>query len=156
MSGTGIRWAICKSAPCSRQITTPASHHSVFAGQMPFLPPNQQRQSTEGNSTEGNGAVYYICNSFTVITDQSQHHCCIDNSTVTIVLLLTWNCYATKLQLSQKCYKNSRLWCLVFGMPPFNLILRTASRKCFGCSGPVSSHSFITSNAATQSSIMLT
>ena len=27
---SGIRWAICKSAPCSRQITTPAPHHSVF------------------------------------------------------------------------------------------------------------------------------
>ena len=40
-----ISWAICKSAPCSRQITTPAPHHSVFTGQMPFLPPNQQRQS---------------------------------------------------------------------------------------------------------------
>ena len=25
-----ISWAICKSAPRSRQITTPASHHSVF------------------------------------------------------------------------------------------------------------------------------
>ena len=30
VSGSGIRWAICKSAPCSRQITTPAPHHSVF------------------------------------------------------------------------------------------------------------------------------
>jgi len=26
----------------------PASHHSVFTGWMPFLPPNQQHQSTEG------------------------------------------------------------------------------------------------------------
>ena len=26
----GPCWAICKSAPCSRQITTPASHHSVL------------------------------------------------------------------------------------------------------------------------------
>jgi len=26
-----------------------APHHSVFTGRMPFLPPNQQRQSTEGN-----------------------------------------------------------------------------------------------------------
>jgi len=26
----------------------PASHHSVFTGRIPFLPPNQQRQSTEG------------------------------------------------------------------------------------------------------------
>ena len=30
MSGNGISWAICKSAPRSRQITTPATHHSVF------------------------------------------------------------------------------------------------------------------------------
>ena len=48
MSGSGISWAICKSAPCSRQITTPAPHHSFFTGRMPFLPPNQQHQSTEG------------------------------------------------------------------------------------------------------------
>jgi len=49
VSGSGISWAICKSAPRSRQITTPALHHSVFTDWMPFLPPNQQRQSTEGN-----------------------------------------------------------------------------------------------------------
>ena len=49
MSGSDISWAICKSASRSRQITTPAPHHSVFTGRMPFLPPNQQRQSTEGN-----------------------------------------------------------------------------------------------------------
>ena len=30
VSGSEIRWAICKSAPCSRQITTPARHRSVF------------------------------------------------------------------------------------------------------------------------------
>ena len=48
MSGSGISWAICKSAPRSRQITTPVPHHSVFTGRMPFLLPNQQHQSTEG------------------------------------------------------------------------------------------------------------
>ena len=48
VSGSGISWAICKSALRSSQITMPAPHHSVFTGQMPFLPPNQQRQSTEG------------------------------------------------------------------------------------------------------------
>ena len=46
MSGSGISWAICKSAPRSRQITTPVPHHSFFTGRMPFLLPNQQRQST--------------------------------------------------------------------------------------------------------------
>jgi len=49
-SGRGINWAICKSAPRSKQITMPAPHHSVFTGRMPFLPPNQQRLSTEGTN----------------------------------------------------------------------------------------------------------
>jgi len=31
-----------------------------FTGRMPFLPPNQQRQSTEGKSTEGNGKLTEI------------------------------------------------------------------------------------------------
>ena len=48
VSGSGISWAICKSAPRSRQITTPAPHHSVFYRPDALLPPNQQRQSTEG------------------------------------------------------------------------------------------------------------
>ena len=50
VSGSGISWAICKSASRSRQITTPAHHQSVFTGRMSFLPPNQQRQSTEGKT----------------------------------------------------------------------------------------------------------
>jgi len=46
---SGISWAICKSfAPHSRQITTPIPQHSVFTGRMPFLPPSQQHQSSEG------------------------------------------------------------------------------------------------------------
>ena len=52
VSGSGISWAICKSASRSRQITMLVPHHSsFFAGRMPFLPPNQQRQSTEGNTS---------------------------------------------------------------------------------------------------------
>ena len=30
VSGSGISWTICQSAPRSRQITMPAPHHSVF------------------------------------------------------------------------------------------------------------------------------
>ena len=30
VSSSGVSWTICKSAPRSRQVTTPASHHSVF------------------------------------------------------------------------------------------------------------------------------
>ena len=50
MSGSGISRAICKSAHRSRQITTPAPHPQFFTGWMSFLPPNQQRQSTEGTA----------------------------------------------------------------------------------------------------------
>jgi len=52
VSGSGISWAICKSAPCFRQTTTPALKTrplSFFTDRMSFMPPNQQRQSTEGN-----------------------------------------------------------------------------------------------------------
>ena len=47
LSGSGISWAICKSAPRSRQITTPAPHHSVFYRPDAF--PVAQRQSTLGS-----------------------------------------------------------------------------------------------------------
>jgi len=30
VSGSGISWAICKSAPCSRQIIMPVPRHSIF------------------------------------------------------------------------------------------------------------------------------
>jgi len=47
VSGSGICLAVCKSAPHPRQ---PRQHPTTqfFTGRMPFMPPNQQRQSTEG------------------------------------------------------------------------------------------------------------
>ena len=51
VSGSGISWAICKSANRFRQITMPAPHRSVFYRPNAFLPPNQQRRSNESNST---------------------------------------------------------------------------------------------------------
>ena len=50
VSGSGICWAMCKSASNPRQ---PRQHHTTqfFTGRMPFLLPNQQRESTEGNTT---------------------------------------------------------------------------------------------------------
>jgi len=49
VSGSGIIWTICKSAPRSREITMPTPHHSGFYRPEPFLLPNQQPQSTEGH-----------------------------------------------------------------------------------------------------------
>jgi len=63
MGGSDISWTICKSfAPRSRQITMPVPHHWAFTGRMPFLPPNQQRQSTEGKCLMPQGITkeFYI------------------------------------------------------------------------------------------------
>jgi len=69
VSGSGISWAICKSAPRSRQITTPQITTQFFTGRMPFLPPNQQRQSTEGtvckNYRKGETLAHYFIRSET-------------------------------------------------------------------------------------------
>ena len=56
VSGSAIR----KSAPCSRQITTPAPHHCFFTGRIPFLPRNQQRQSTESISHNNQNFVGWM------------------------------------------------------------------------------------------------
>ena len=61
VSGSGISWAICKSTPCSRQITMPTTHHSVFYRPDALLPPNQQRQSTEGMIFRGIRYFINIC-----------------------------------------------------------------------------------------------
>ena len=76
VSGCGISWAVCKSAPRSRQITTPTPHHSVFTGRMPFLPPNQQRQSTEGKNTTSSAFKLFtiiICTSTCILTATVSH-----------------------------------------------------------------------------------
>ena len=68
VSGSGISWAICKSASRSRQITTPAPTTQFFTGRMPFLPPNQQHQSTEGFSSTYSRINYSCCCSSQVYT----------------------------------------------------------------------------------------
>ena len=42
---------VCTSLQTDNHTSTPLL--SFFTGRMPFLPPNQQCQSTEGRSTEG-------------------------------------------------------------------------------------------------------
>jgi len=49
VSSSGISWAICKAAPCPRQITMPEPHHSVIY-RPDALP---AAQPTASKSTEG-------------------------------------------------------------------------------------------------------
>jgi len=59
LSGSGISWATCKSAPRPRQVTTPASHHPVFYRPDALPAAQQQSQSTEGNLSHA--VTYLIC-----------------------------------------------------------------------------------------------
>jgi len=78
VSGSGIRWAICKSAPCSRQITMPAAHHSSFlqAGCPSCRPTNSvkvleavSRYMKTNNETVNNRLCWPSS------TEQSTQHC---------------------------------------------------------------------------------
>ena len=68
VSGSDISWAICKSAPRSRQITAPALHYSSFvqAG-CPSCRPTNSVKALKAQSTEGTvesaiqNVEYYIC-----------------------------------------------------------------------------------------------
>ena len=63
VSGSGISWAICKSAPRSRQITTPAPHHSVLlqAGCPSCHPTNSIKALKANQSTEGHTGITPRC-----------------------------------------------------------------------------------------------
>jgi len=65
VSGSGISWAICKSARSSRQITMPAPHHSVFlqAGCPSCHPTNSVKalKATLPDTGPLNGCVCVYC-----------------------------------------------------------------------------------------------
>ena len=71
VSGSGISWAICKSAPHPRQL---CQHPTTqfFTGRMPFLPPNQQRQSTEVIVMY---SVNSCCQSLTLLLNATDIYC---------------------------------------------------------------------------------
>jgi len=57
---SGMSWAVCKSAPRSRQITTPATHHSVFLqAECPFWRPTNSVKAL-------NGKLDDLCRSYSI------------------------------------------------------------------------------------------
>ena len=62
VSGSGISWAICKSAPHSRQITTPAPHHSVFTGPdaLPAAQATASKHLRQNLYTDCSGVCYVV------------------------------------------------------------------------------------------------
>jgi len=70
-----ISWAICKSAPCTRQITTPVPHHSVFY--RPDALPAAQPTSSKHYTTLWNIYSGTVCNKHvhSTMTRSSRFHC---------------------------------------------------------------------------------
>ena len=63
VSGSGIRWAICKSAPHSRQITTPVPHRSVFLQTgCPSRRPTNSVKALKANVTWYKTVKNWTCN----------------------------------------------------------------------------------------------
>ena len=90
VSGSGISWAICKSAPRHRQVTIPAPHHSFFTGRMPFLPPNQHCQSTEGNKVATLATLLpSVLRSLKIIDDDNDTYCFSSVSVCVIIIILS-------------------------------------------------------------------
>jgi len=57
LSGSGISWAICKSAPHPRQITMPAPTTQFFTGWMPFCRPANSVIALKANVDEINKSL---------------------------------------------------------------------------------------------------
>ena len=62
MSGSGISWAVWKSAPCSRQTTPPAPHHSVFyrPDALPAVQPTASKHWRQQISETTLTVLYYM------------------------------------------------------------------------------------------------
>ena len=85
VSGSGISWAICKSAPRSREITMPAPHYSVFyrPDALPAAQPTASKHwrlkalnlCRAENFTRFNYEIFEICKQTDIRADCSTSHC---------------------------------------------------------------------------------
>jgi len=72
VSGSGFSWAICKSAPRSRQINTPAPHYSVFyrLDALPATQPTVSKHWRHGRQTCG---IHYFGQCHQIIHRNTQN-----------------------------------------------------------------------------------
>ena len=98
MSSRGISWAICKSAPCSRQITTPAPHRSVFY-RPDALPSTQPTASKHWREN-----VNHLTNSLHILLVLSL-------ATANNYTALSWHRTITNKVQKRHCASNNLLYC---------------------------------------------
>ena len=95
MSGSGISWAISKSAPCYRQTTTPAPHHSLFyrPDALPTAQTTASKHWKRENEKQWNHARKWtiVLNvSVNVSQQQIQHLHCYKDLSSSCMLLWTY------------------------------------------------------------------
>ena len=88
VSGSGISWAICKSAPCSRQITTPAPHHSVFY--RPDALPVAQPTASKHWRPVCKSVCLVLNNNFLLLSLCNKFQWKLNNSKTMICMLTIW------------------------------------------------------------------
>jgi len=102
--GSGISWAICKSAPCSRQITMPTPHHSVFyrPDALPATQPTVSkhwRHIRSNNEIDKRINVSKIANNISAMGDNSSAAGC--NSTCKLITVLVQHAHDSLGHLSK-------------------------------------------------------
>jgi len=89
----------------------PVPHHSVFTGRMPFLPPNQQRQSTEGTSKRLNVIINFKTCCYSTGSQRMHHRCLLVNNFENIDHRQVWACPGMTPKSAHSCGESE---------PPFN------------------------------------
>jgi len=105
VSGSGISWAICKSARRSRQITLPAPHHSVFY--RPDALPAAQPTASKHWRHWSVKCIYYISSVFLVIAlllPSLLWHCCLGVRKSTWSVKIKWWGVGVVICLEQGAY----------------------------------------------------
>jgi len=78
VSGSGISWAICMSAPRSRQITTPAPHRSVFyrPDALPAAQPTASKHWRNPTVSVPKTFIEAACHWSVPVNGKEQSQCC--------------------------------------------------------------------------------
>jgi len=99
VSGSGINWAVCKSASRSRQITTPALHHCFLQAGCPSCRPTNSVKALKANHTLVIESKQNIC----IVS----HKEFISKTDITPAILsrasVTWMCNFIVRQRHRRC-----------------------------------------------------
>jgi len=129
VSGSGISWTICKSAPRSRQITTPAPHHSVFY-RPDALPATQPTASKHWRHWAQHRFIIGSVVRLTLVS-------CSDMISCYILYILTDEHFSGTLPSMHTCIYVEFLMCNISTLSCWSgLSCRVLLRYCVFCFGP--------------------